>query len=152
MEYIMIDLKSIHNMWAKDCIIEDMKLDESSRQTPILHAKYLELLSTVKLQLKRAEFSQKTLLKQKWLYYNGKMDQETVVELGWNPDPFDGLKILKGELDYYYDSDPEIQKSEEKIQYYKTLIETLTDIISNITWRHQTIKNMIEWKKFSSGN
>ena len=139
-------------MWAKDCIIEDMKLDESSRQTPILHAKYLELLSTVKLQLKRAEFSQKTLLKQKWLHYNGKMDQETVVELGWDPDPFNGLKILKGELDYYYDSDPEIQKSEEKIQYYKTLIETLTDIISNITWRHQTIKNMIEWKKFSSGN
>ena len=139
-------------MWAKDCIIDDMKLDESSRQTPILHAKYLELLSTVKLQLKRAEFSQKTLLKQKWLYYNGKMDQETVVELGWDPDPFNGLKILKGELDYYYDSDPEIQKSEEKIQYYKTLIETLTDIMSNITWRHQTIKNMIEWKKFSSGN
>ena len=95
----MIDLKSIHDMWAKDCIIEDMKLDESSRQTPILHAKYLELLSTVKLQLKRAEFSQKTLLKQKWLYYNGKMDQETVVELGWDPDPFNGLKILKGELD-----------------------------------------------------
>ena len=148
----MIDLKSIHDMWAKDCIIEDMKLDESSRQTPILHAKYLELLSTVKLQLKRAEFSQKTLLKQKWLYYNGKMDQETVVELGWDPDPFNGLKILKGELDYYYDSDPEIQKSEEKIQYYKTLIETLTDILSNITWRNQTIKNMIEWKKFSSGN
>jgi hypothetical protein len=80
------------------------------------------------------------------------MDQETVVELDWDPDPFNGLKILKGELDYYYDSDPEIQKSEEKIQYYKTLIETLTDIISNITWRHQTIKNMIEWKKFSSGN
>ena len=148
----MIDLKSIHDMWAKDCIIEDMKLDESSRQTPILHAKYLELLSTVKLQLKRAEFSQKTLLKQKWLYYNGKMDQETVVELGWDPDPFDGLKILKGELDYYYDSDPEIQKSEEKIQYYKTLVETLTEIVSNINWRHQTIGNIIKWKQFESGN
>jgi hypothetical protein len=80
------------------------------------------------------------------------MDHETIVELGWDPDPFDGLKILKGDMDYYYDSDPEIQKSEEKIQYYKTLMETLTDILSNITWRHQTIKNMIEWKKFSSGN
>jgi len=148
----MIDLKSIHDMWAKDCIIENMKLDESSRQTPILHAKYLELLSTVKLQLKRAEFSQKTLLKQKWLWYNGKMDHETVLELGWDPDPFDGLKILKGDLHIYYDSDPEIQRSEEKVQYYKTIVETLTDIISNITWRHQTIKNVIEWKKFSSGN
>lgn len=148
----MIDLKAIHEMWAKDCEINTNKLDESSREQPILHAKYLELLSTYKLQLKRAEFQQKVLLKQKWLYYNGKMDQETVSELGWTPDPFDGLKILKGELDYYYDSDPEIQRSEEKIQYYKTLIETLTEIISNITWRHQTIKNMIEWKKFSSGN
>jgi c-di-GMP-related signal transduction protein len=148
----MIDLKSIHDMWKQDCIIDDMKLDESSRQTPILHAKYLELLSTVKLQLRRAEFSQKDLLKKKWLWYNGKMDHETIVELGWDPDPFDGLKILKGDMDYYYDSDPEIQKSEEKIQYYKTLMETLTDILSNITWRHQTIKNMIEWKKFSSGN
>ena len=148
----MIDLKSIHDMWEKDCVINDMKLDESSRQTPILHAKYLQLLSTVKLQLKRAEFSQKTLLKQKWLWYNGKMDPIAMNELGWDPDPFDGLKVLKGDMDYYYDADPEIQKSEEKIQYYKTIIETLADIISNITWRHQTIKNMIEWKKFSSGN
>ena len=139
-------------MWEKDCVINDMKLDESSRQTPILHAKYLQLLSTVKLQLKRAEFSQKTLLKQKWLWYNGKMDAITMNELGWDPDPFVWLKVLKFDMDYYYDADPEIQKSEEKIQYYKTLIETLTDILSNITWRHQTIKNMIEWKKFSSGN
>ena len=148
----MIDLKSIHDMWAKDCIIEDMKLDESSRQTPILHAKYLELLSTVKLQLKRAEFSQKTLLKQKWLYYNGKMDQKTLESKGWDPDPFDGLKILKGEMDYYYESDPEIQKSEEKIQYWKTTIDTLTEIIDNLKWRHQTISNIIKWKQFESGN
>ena len=148
----MIDLKSIHEMWAKDCIIDDMKLDESSRHAPILHAKYLELLSTAKLQLKRAEFSQKTLLKQKWLYYNGKMDQETVEALGWEADPFNGLKILKGELDYYYDSDPEIQESELRIQYYKNVIDTVTEIINNVTWRHQTVGNMIKWKQFESGN
>ena len=55
-------------------------------------------------------------------------------------------------MDYYYDADPEIQKSEEKIQYLKTIIDTLEDMINSIKWRHQTIKNMIEWKKFSSGN
>jgi len=55
-------------------------------------------------------------------------------------------------MDYYYDSDPEIQKSEEKIQYYKTVIDTLTDIINNINWRHQTISNIIKWKQFESGN
>ena len=148
----MIDLKELHAEWAEDSVIDPIHLDESSRKTPLLHAKYLEKLSTAKLLLKRAEFSQKTLLKQKWLYYNGKLDQEKIKEFGWDPDPFDGLKILKGELDYYYDADPEIQKSEEKIQYYKTLVETLTDMVSNITWRHQTIGNIIKWKQFESGN
>ena len=147
----MIDLKQIHDMWSRDSEIK-MQLDESSRETPKLHAKYLELLSTTKLQLKRAEFQQKILLKEKWLYYNGKMSQEDVVEKGWDPDPFNGLKILKGEMDYYYDSDPEIQKSEEKIQYYKTVIDTLEQIISNLNWRHQTIGNIIKWKQFESGS
>ena len=148
----MIDLKQIHAMWAEDSKISQSKLDETSRVTPMLHAKYLELLSTTKLQLKRAEFAQKVLLKDKWLYYNGKMSHEDMLEKGWEPDPFNGLKILKGEMDYYYDSDPEIQKSEEKIQYYKTVIETLTEIINNLNWRHQTIGNMIKWKQFESGN
>jgi len=147
-----MDLKQIHAMWNSDCEIHEMKLDQASRDTPLLHAKYLELLSHTKLKLKRAEAQQKILLKDKWLYYNGKMTQDELKMKGWNPDPFNGLKILKGEMNHYYDSDPEIQTTEERIQYFKTTIEVLSEILSNITWRHQTIKNMIEWKKFQSGN
>ena len=138
-------------MWAKDCNIDANKLDEASRQAPLLHAKYLELISTYKLQLKKTEFEQKKLLKDKWLWYNGKMSQEEMEEKGWNPDPFNGLKILKGGMDHYYDTDPEIQESELRIQYYKNVIDTLTEIISNVNWRHQTIGNMIKWKQFESG-
>ena len=148
----MIDLTKLLEEWKNDCQISEMHLDESSRQVPILHSKYLEKLMSVKLLLKRAEFTQKTLLKQKWLYYNGKMDQDDIEKLGWNPDPFDGLKILKGEMNYYYDADPEIQKSEEKIQYYKTVLEALQEIIDNLKWRHQTIGNIIKWRQFESGN
>lgn len=148
----MIDLNAIHDMWAEDCKIDNLKLDDASRETPNLHAKYLRLLTEAKLQLKRSEFKQKSLLKDKWLYYNGKMDQDTLDEKGWDPDPFNGLKVMKGEMEYYYDSDPEIQKSEELIEYWKTVKDTLTDIIDNIKWRHQTIRNMISWRQFESGN
>lgn len=141
----------ILDMWSSDCVIGQSSLDESSRQTPLLHAKYLELLSTAKLRLKKAEQDQKVLLKDKWLYYNGKMDQSEIEEKGWKPDPFDGLKILKGEMDYYYDSDPEIQHSVEKIEYIKTTIDTLNEILNNVNWRHQTISNMIKWRIFESG-
>tara|TARA_B000000609_G_C24018963_1_gene264288 strand:+ start:93 stop:539 length:447 start_codon:yes stop_codon:yes gene_type:complete len=148
----MIDLKEVLDEWAQDNVISDSQLDKSSRDTPLLHSKYLSKLANAKLLLKRAEFSQKTLLKLKWEWYNGKMDQDKIEELGWDPDPFNGLKVMKGDMDYYYDADPEIQKSEEKIQYYKTLVETLTDIVDTIKWRHQTIGNIIRWKQFESGN
>ena len=148
----MIDLKQLLDEWKDDCKISEMHLDETSRQVPILHSKYLEKLMNAKLILKKSEFEQKILLKQKWLYYNGKMDQDEIEKLEWDPDPFGGLKILKGEMDYYYDADPEIQKSEEKIQYYKTIVDTLTEIIDNLKWRHQTISNIIKWKQFQSGN
>ena len=141
----------ILDMWSSDSVIGQSSLDESSRQTPILHAKYLELLSLAKLRLKKAEQDQKVLLKDKWLYYNGKMDQEQIGDKGWKPDPFDGLKILKGEMDYYYDADPEIQQSVEKIEYLKTIIDTLNEIMNNVNWRHQTISNMIKWRIFESG-
>ena len=148
----MIDLQQILEMWKEDCAIERNNLDETSRITPALHAKYLELLAQAKLAKKRADFQQKTLLKDKWIYYNGKMSQEDIEQQGWVPDPFNGLKVLKGEMEHYYDSDPEIQKSEEKIVYWKTIIETLTDIIDNLKWRHQTIGNMIRWRQFESGS
>jgi hypothetical protein len=146
-----MDLQAVLEQWKSDCEIDEVRLDEASRITPKLHAKYLEMLVQAKLALKRCEFNQKTLLKEKWLYYNGKMSPEDIQEKGWLPDPFEGLKVLKGELDYYYDSDPDIQKSEEKIQYWKTVIETLTNIIDTIKWRQQTIGNMIKWRQFQAG-
>ena len=146
----MIQLNDILEQWKTDSLIE-MPLDESSQKTPKLHSKYLELLSLAKFQLKKSEMEQKTLLKEKWLYYNGKLSEEEIIEKGWSPDPFNGLKILKGEMDYYYDADPEIQKSEEKIEYYKNTVSVLTEIVDTIKWRHQTIGNMIKWKVFESG-
>ncbi len=146
-----LDLNGILEMWKEDCEISEFKLDEASRQTPSLHAKYLEIRSLTKLKMQESELEQKVLLKNKWLYYNGKMDQEMIKSLGWDFDPFDGLKVLKGDMNYYYDADIDIQKSEAKITYYKTILDTLDEIINNLKWRHSTIKNMIEWRRFEAG-
>lgn len=81
-----LDLEMILSEWKTDCQIPTHQLDETSRQTPMLHAKYLQYLSTAKLSLKRAEHAQKILLKDKWLYYNGKMDENTLKSKGWEPD------------------------------------------------------------------
>lgn len=147
----MKDLDAVLAAWKEDSVINNNDLTETSRQTPQLHSKYLSALSNTKLRYRQAEMEQKSLLKQKWLWYNGKMSQEDIEQLGWDPDPLDGLKIMKGDMDYYYDSDPEIQASELKLQYLKTMIDTLSEIVDNLKWRHLTIGNMIKWKVFEAG-
>lgn len=145
-----MNLNDILESWNDDCVIGS-DLSEESIRTPTLHCKYLQMLSVAKLELKRAENQQKRLLKDKWIWYNGKMSEEEMKERKWEPDPFNGLKIMKGDMNYYYESDPEIQRSEERIVYFKTIIDTLKDIVDSLKWRHQTIKNCIDWKRFEVG-
>lgn len=147
----MLDLDNIMKMWKEDSVIDSNNLDEASMQTPTLHAKYLEMYNVAKIKLRRAEADQKVLLRDKWSWYNGKMSKEQIDEKGWDYDPLNGLKVLKGDMDYFYDSDPDIRASEDKVVYWRTVNECLKEIIDNIKWRSNTIKNIIDWRRFESG-
>ena len=147
----MNNLEQIHIMWKKDSEIDEMNLDDSSRQSAKLHSKYLELLSVNRLKLKKLDMDFKVLLRDKWSHYNGKLSQEEMDQKGWDYDPLNGLTVLKGDMDKWYDADPVIQEHQAKIEYTQEICDTLKEILENIKWRHQNIKNMIEWRKFTSG-
>jgi hypothetical protein len=135
----MMQLNDIIAMWKRDSKIDTAALDDTSKENSKLHAKYIELHSVIKLQLKRKEHQQKVLLRDKWLHFSGKLSKERIDEYGWSYDPFDGLKVLKSDFHYFFDSDPELQKSEEHITYLKTVEETLKEIVDTIKWRHLTL-------------
>jgi hypothetical protein len=90
----------------------------------------------------------KILRKQKWEYYNGKMSQQELATLGW--EPF-GHRILKQDLDIYLESDTDIIKHESKIDLQKAKVEYLDSILKGINNRNWVIRNAIEWRKFMSG-
>ena len=139
-------------MWKKDSIIDDLKLDDTTVKMARIHSKYLELITISKMGKKKKDLEYKTLLKDKWLYYNGKLSKEQIDMFQWEYDPFGGLnKPLKGDMNYYYDADTDIQKMQARIEYDKILIETLEEIISTIRWRHQNIGNIIKWRAFEAG-
>ena len=147
-----MNVEEILEMWKEDSKINEIDLDITSTTTPKLHSKYLELYTISKLQLKRLRLKISALKKDKWLYYTGKMTKEDMDEKGWDYDPYKGgIKPLKGDMDYYYDADPDIQALVAKIEYQETLVETLEEIMNNIRWRHSTIKNIIDWRRFTSG-
>ena len=145
-------LSDIQEMWKKDCLIDDIELDASSLQVPKLHAKYSEILSNQKLIQIRYESKLKVLQKDKWLWYTGKLSQDEIQQKNWDYDPFNGLTILKSDYDKFFGADKDIQQAIEKMEYCKIVVEYLQDIVSQLTWRHQTIKNIIEWRKFMAGS
>lgn len=147
----MITLDNVLEMWKKDSVIDENELDRTTIETSKLHAKYLELFSIAKLQLKKNENKLDELKKEKWTYFTGKMSQAEMDKKGWAYDPFGGVKPLKSDMELYYNADKDIINAKDRIQYSKTLIETLEEIINAIRWRHTHIKNIIDFRKFESG-
>ena len=147
-----MNIEEVLKMWKEDSIIDDLKLDDTTIKMARIHSKYLELITIAKMRRKKKDLDYKTLLKDKWLYYNGKLSKEQIDMFQWDYDPFGGLnKPLKGDMNYYYDADTDIQKAQAALEYYKVLIETLEEIMSTIRWRHQNIGNIIKWRAFESG-
>ena len=148
----MVMIEEVLKMWKEDSIIDEFKLDDVTIKTARMHSKYLELITIAKMGKKKKDLEYKTLLKDKWLYYNGKLSKEQIDSFGWEYDPFKGLnKPLKGDMNYYYDADIDIQKTQALVEYDKVLIETLEEIMNTIRWRHQNIGNIIKWRSFEAG-
>jgi hypothetical protein len=147
-----VNIEEVLKMWKEDSIINDLKLDDTTIKMARIHSKYLELITIAKIRRKKRDLDYKILLKDKWLYYNGKLSKEQIDILQWEYDPFGGLnKPLKGDMNYYYDADTDIQKTQAALEYDKVLIETLEEIMSTIRWRHQNIGNIIKWRSFEAG-
>jgi hypothetical protein len=140
-----MDLEQLQELADKDLKINDTELDLESLKTPQLHNKYMKHLTKFKLLLTRAEDEYRTIKREKWEYYTGKSDP-AVYQLK----PFN-LKILKQDVDKYIEADEEIQKATQKVKYLETVVDFLDRTIRQISNRTFTIKNAIDWRKFTSG-
>ena len=147
-----MNIEQILKEWADDSVIDQIALDDATIKGARLHSKYLELLVHARGKLKAFNHQLEKLKKDKWLYYTGKMSKQQIDDRGWPYDPFDGAsKPLRSDLDYYIKSDDDLQKVLIKIEYQEEMVELLTEIINTLKWRHQAIKNIIEWRKFQAG-
>jgi len=140
-----MDLEQLQDLAEKDLKINETELDLESLKTPQLHNKYMKHLTKFKLLLSRAQGDYYTMKKEKWEYYTGKAPAEV-----YAVKPFD-LKILKTDIDKYLESDLELQKSKQKVDYLETVVDFLDRTIRVIANRGFTIKNAIDWRKFTSG-
>ena len=135
-------------MVEKDLKIDGTELGDESIRIPMLHGKFLNFFHDESLVLRKLEADQRTLRKQKWEWYSGKMDEDQLKSLGW--EPF-ATRILRQDMDIYMDADPDLVRIGSKIDLQKAKVEYLDSIIRGINNRNWVIRNAIEWRKFMSG-
>jgi len=138
-------LEELQQQADKDLKINDTELDLESLKTPQLHNQYLKHLTKYKLMLSRSETEYNILKREKWEYYTGKADPSVYSEK-----PFQ-FKLLKTDVDKYLESDIDLQKLKQKVDYIQTTVDFLDRTIRQISNRGFTIKNAIDWRKFTSG-
>jgi len=138
-------LEELQTQADKDLKINDTELDLESLKTPQLHNQYLKHLTKYKLMLSRSETEYNILKREKWEYYTGKADPGVYAQK-----PF-SFKLLKTDVDKYLESDIELQKLKQKVDYIQTTVDFLDRTIRQISNRGFTIKNAIDWRKFTSG-
>ena len=140
-----MDLETLQEQVDKDLKINDTELDLESLKTPQLHNKYMKHYTKFKLMLTKAETDYSILKRQNWEYYTGKADASVYAEK-----PFD-LKVLRTDVDKYIESDEEWIKANQKVKYLETIVDFLDRTLRQISNRTFTIKNAIDWRRFTSG-
>ena len=130
----------------RDLKIDDTELDLESLKTPQLHSQYLKTYSTYALMLKKAEGEYSKLHIKKWLFYTGKAEPQDYKDKNFD------LKVLRQDVDKFIDSDDEIIKQRQKVEYLKQICNYCEQTLKQINNRTFQIKNAIEWKKFTMGS
>jgi hypothetical protein len=136
-------------MWADDCKINETNLGQESARTPILHSKYLNFLSSTRLNLRKAESDYLNLRRRKYKYYRGEMTQAELASEEWVQ--WQGNKPLKNEMDEFLQVDNDLIILEDKVEYFKIVQYQLEQIIRSLNSRTWDIKTCLEWAKFTNG-
>lgn len=145
----MITLDELQSEWKKDCKIDELNLGRESTKIPELHAKYLNQLTSFKLSLRKAESQKLTLKRVKWRYFRGELTKQELESLGW--DQYLGIAPLNNQMADYLDSDADIIKMDDKIEYIKACLFQCESIMKSLNSRTWDIKNSIEFLKFTNG-
>lgn len=142
-------LSELQEAWAEDSRIDQTNLGNESVRVPTLHSKYLTFLSNVKLSLRKTESNYYNTRRKKYKYYRGEMSQVELDDEGWVQ--YQGNKPLKNEMDELLQCDEDLITLQDKIEYFKTVIFTLEQILRSINSRTWDIKTAVEWTKFTNG-
>jgi hypothetical protein len=143
----MKKLEDIINEWKLD-----VEIDLSNPHTEILkigklHSKYIGILSSSRLGLKKVknEFLKERRIR--YEYYSGRLSEEELEQYNLQPFRF----LLKQDIDIYLDSDELLIKILDKKIYYEEIVSLCESIIKELGARTFQLNGYLKHIEFLGG-
>ena len=143
----MENLEQILETWKKDAEIDQTEPGKELIKIPLLHNKYLTILTKHKIASKKAHFDYLRMRKVKLDYFGGRMSAEELREYGWEPFQF----VLKTDLNSYLEADPDLIKLLEKKVYHEECVSVIESIMNELKQRTWQLRDFIQWERFIGG-
>ena len=141
-------VEEIFELWDVDSEIDRTELGNEALKTSKLHNKYFKIFTNERLVLRKLNEKKKQLKLLKFEYFTGVLDEETLKERGWSPNP---KRIIRGDTEMYIEADQEMVDLNLRIAYQQEKIELLDSIIKTIGSRNFNITNAVKWEQFKVG-
>ncbi len=143
----METLVQILKHWERDVEIDQTEPGKELLRIPVLHNKYLSILTKHKIAAKKAHFDYLRVRKVKIEYYSGRMSQAELEEHGWQPFSF----VLKSDISAYLEGDSDLIKMLEKKVYHEECVSVIESIMNELKQRTWQLRDFISWEKFIGG-
>lgn len=140
-------LEEIMKQWEKDSDIDSTEPGKEIIRIPLLHNKYNKYLSLHNLSAKKAAIEYDRIKKLKWMYFTGKLDQEELDKLGWEPFRF----TLKSDINVYLDGDDDLNKLKRKKSYHEESAKFCENVMKELQSRTYQLKAYMDWERFIQG-
>jgi hypothetical protein len=142
-----VGIVELVDMWEKDSVIDQTDPSRELLRIPILHSKYVKQHALHSLAVKQCGYEFSKMKKLKWEYYQGRLDEEELKKLGWEPFRF----VLKSDINTYLESDEDLTRLHAKKALHEQAVTACEMIIKEINSRTYQMRAFIDFERFVHG-
>lgn len=139
-------LDEIQEQWRTDAPIDELRLSTAASDIPKLHHKWLIILNECRREVMKLRIAYKKLKSQKHDFLENPTQED--LDRGWT---YPDKRILKGDIPRWLDGDDDMLKLELRIGEAEFKLQTVEDIMKQISQRQWLIRIMLDDRKFMAG-
>jgi hypothetical protein len=144
-----VSIETLMEEWSKDSVIDTTEPGKELARIPLMHSKYLRIMTHHNLVVKKTLSDYNHLRRVKWEYYNGDLN---------NPDDLAKYKlepmmkkVLRADISTYLDSDRELNDILLKKAMHDEIVEFCKSVLKELNNRTFQVRSIIDWEKFTGG-